>query len=344
MLQHDAKVVLFFAAVGYIACASLQCFACVPERAKNSFGPLPGPHSGALLGGALYGANIAYNVLNKRLLLAYPYPVSMTAVILGICSLFAVVVCALCGDRVRPRGLSALATPRLAVTAMAMVTLHYIGILCTNISIYEVNVSFMHRVRASEPLFAAIFSMVFMGSKLSSRAWLTLLLIAGGVAGASSTEVSFTWLGVLAAVLANISLALGHVLSKGIMDTVGPDPVGLTALVNCGAFALSLPTALLSHALCPKDSDWPAGQLIPSLQQSQVFFLLAIGPLFWMSHMASMIVLSWTSPVVHSMIRSLQRPVLVLASVVAFGTALTPLHSVGIAAALGGAWLLANLQ
>jgi len=301
---------------------------------------LPLPHYGALLGGALYGANIAYNVLNKRLLMAHPHPVFMTALNLGTCSLFAVMVCALRWDRPRPRGLFSSEAPRL----VAMAILHYIGVLCTNISVFEVNISFMHTVKSAEPLFAAIFSMAFMDTKLSSRAWMTLLLIAGGVALASSTEVAFTRLGVLAAIFANISLALGHVLGKGLMDTVGPDPLSLTTFVHCGAFILSLPSALLTHALYRSMSDLPAGDFLPSFQTSQVVWLLAIGPLFWMSHMASTVVLSWTSPVVHSMIRSLQRPVLVLASVVAFGTALTPLHGVGIAAALGGAWLLANLQ
>ena len=66
--------------------------------------------------------------------------------------------------------------------------------------------------------------------------------------------------------------------------------------------------------------------------------IVLIGPLVWTFNVASIVVLVHTSTVVHSMIRSMRRPLLVLASIITFGTHITRLNALGIMFTLLGAF------
>ena len=66
--------------------------------------------------------------------------------------------------------------------------------------------------------------------------------------------------------------------------------------------------------------------------------IVLIGPLVWTFNVASIVVLVHTSTVVHSMIRSMRRPLLVLASIITFGTHITRLNALGILFTLLGAF------
>lgn len=55
--------------------------------------------------------------------------------------------------------------------------------------------SFTHTVKAMEPLFSVLLSAVFLGVTPTLPVLLSLVPIVGGVALASVSEYSFTWLG-----------------------------------------------------------------------------------------------------------------------------------------------------
>ena len=78
-------------------------------------------------------------------------------------------------------------------------------------------VSFTHIVKASEPVVSAALSAVMLGAYYHPITYLTLLPIVGGVALASLKELSFTWLGFIAAMISNLSSALRGILAKKTM-------------------------------------------------------------------------------------------------------------------------------
>uniref|UniRef100_A0A7R9ZY69 Sugar phosphate transporter domain-containing protein n=1 Tax=Pyrodinium bahamense TaxID=73915 RepID=A0A7R9ZY69_9DINO len=323
---RDVRVILVFAAAGYIVCFSKQCFMGAPQLQELSPRP-PSPNVGALLAAALYGANVAYNVLNKRLLIAYPHPLLVTTMNFGTCSLFCIIAWVLGFQRPPPK-----LTYSMCARLAPLMFFHWMGTFLANISVSEVNIAFTHTVKAAEPVFTAVFATLLLGNSTSLRAWLYLMLVVAGVALASRTEVSFTWLGFWAAMASNISVSLRTVLSKKLIgNKTVPDLMSFMAVLHCGAFVMSL-----LAAACAKRPPVPDTFLGFSAKAASA---LAIGPLVWVFNTASILVLSWTSPVVHSMIRTLRRPVLVVASMVAFGTAVKPLNAGGIIMALVGAWL-----
>eukprot|EP00401_Gymnodinium_catenatum_P083077 CAMPEP_0117616792 /NCGR_PEP_ID=MMETSP0784-20121206/85245_1 /TAXON_ID=39447 /ORGANISM="" /LENGTH=238 /DNA_ID=CAMNT_0005420585 /DNA_START=527 /DNA_END=1239 /DNA_ORIENTATION=+ len=204
--------------------------------------------------------------------------------------------------------------------------------MTANVSISEVNIAFTHTVKAMEPIFTAAFMMACGDSVTipSPRGWASLVAVVAGVTVASTTEVSFTVLGFYAAMASNVTVSLRTVLSKRLLDSNVIDLFNVIAILHCGSFLVSFPIALLLEG-----KELPAILSSPSTCAMMPF----TGLLVWVFNIASMHMLSKTSAVTHSLIRTLRRPMLVMASIVAFGSAVEPLNIVGIVMALGGAWL-----
>ncbi|CAK8995817.1 unnamed protein product, partial [Durusdinium trenchii] len=272
----------------------------------------------------LYGANIAYNVINKRVLLAHPHPCLVTGINL-LSSSLCCIACWMFGVMRFPRTLNW----SFYLKLMGLAVLHWSGMLFSNISVSEVHISFTHTVKAAEPFFTAVFTAVLIGNKPTIRAWMSLLVVIAGIVVASTAEISFTWRGFWAAMMSNVVVALRTVLTKMAMDRHVLDPLNFQALLQCAAFIVSIPVALLFnlHAVREIAQDTAA---LPSI--------LLIGPLVWTFNVASIVILVHTTTVVHSMIRSMRRPLLVLASIITFGTSITHLNALGIMFTLFGAF------
>eukprot|EP00913_Durusdinium_trenchii_P002631 g2437.t1 len=145
----------------------------------------------------------------------------------------------------------------------------------------------------------------------------------------SRVRIEFTWRGFWAAMMSNVVSSARTVLTKMAMDRHVLDPLNFQALLQCAAFIVSIPVALLFnlHAVREIAQDTAA---LPSI--------LLIGPLVWTFNVASIVILVHTTTVVHSMIRSMRRPLLVLASIITFGTSITHLNALGIMFTLFGAF------
>lgn len=86
-----------------------------------------------------------------------------------------------------------------AVIPLAIV--HTLGNLLTNISLGSVAVSFTHTIKAMEPFFSVVLSSLFLGDHPSISVIVCLILIVGGVALASASEASFSWVGFTSAMV-----------------------------------------------------------------------------------------------------------------------------------------------
>eukprot|EP00448_Togula_jolla_P008695 CAMPEP_0170616848 /NCGR_PEP_ID=MMETSP0224-20130122/26089_1 /TAXON_ID=285029 /ORGANISM="Togula jolla, Strain CCCM 725" /LENGTH=203 /DNA_ID=CAMNT_0010942673 /DNA_START=294 /DNA_END=903 /DNA_ORIENTATION=+ len=174
-----------------------------------------------------------------------------------------------------------------------------------------------------------MLSMCMLGMVPGRKGLASLVLVVLGVALASGTAVSFTWIGFWAAMLSNLGVSLRSVLGKQLIVTKEQDPLNFAALLSCGAFVVSLPVAICTQ-----------GHNLPTLLSTNTLTAIPlIGFLVWVFNMASILVLSQTSPVTYSMIRSARRPVLIVASMIAFQMTIRPLHAVDIIVAVLGATL-----
>ncbi|TYI02261.1 hypothetical protein ES332_A11G256900v1 [Gossypium tomentosum] len=85
--------------------------------------------------------------------------------------------------------------PKLTRSQLAVIIplaiVHTLGNLLTNVSIGRVNVSFTHTIKAMQPFFIVLFSVLFLGEWPTFWIVFSLIPVVGGVALASFTEASF---------------------------------------------------------------------------------------------------------------------------------------------------------
>ena len=158
-----------------------------------------------------YLFNIGYNIYNKKALNALALPYSMATLQLAV-GIPYVMLLWLTGLR---------KAPKMSVDNVKTLIPVSLGHLGTHIgavvSLGAGAVSFTHIVKASEPVVSAALSAVMLGAFYHPITYLTLVPIVGGVALASLKELSFTWLGFIAAMVSNLSSALRGILAKKTM-------------------------------------------------------------------------------------------------------------------------------
>ena len=195
-----------------------------------------------------YMCNIYFNIFNKQVLTAFGHAGLCTWLHLAVGSTLAA---ALWLFRVRARPVL---TPRVLDIIFPLAILHAIGFYTTNASLGAVAVSLTHTIKSMEPFFTVVISWMLMHTRPAKRVLASLLPIVVGVVVASATDISFNWLGFMAAMASNLAFQTRNVLSKkamlrtsyeslegGMTDVSALDEVNIFALMSMGACALMLP-------------------------------------------------------------------------------------------------------
>jgi drug/metabolite transporter (DMT)-like permease len=155
-----------------------------------------------------YFFTIVYNIANKNALNAFPLPavVSTLQLMVGLPLFLPLWIVK------RP------ALKQSDFTSFFIMSLmHAFGIFSSVVALEAGSVSFTHIIKASEPVFAAIFSTLLLGQQTSLPVYLSLLPIIGGVGFASLTDFKFSPRAFFPAILSNIFYQLRIVLSKKFM-------------------------------------------------------------------------------------------------------------------------------
>ncbi|CAN6326837.1 unnamed protein product [Urochloa humidicola] len=284
-----------------------------------------------------YTLNIYFNIYNKLILKAVPFPYTITTFQFASGSFFITLMWLL---NLHPK-------PRLSLRQYAkllpLVLIHVLGNVFTNVSLGRVAVSFTHTIKAMEPFFSVLLSVLFLGETPSLLVLGSLVPIAGGVVLASMTEVSFNWIGFWSAMASNLTNQSRNVLSKKLLadkeDSL--DDINLFSIMTVMAFLLSVPLMLSIEGI----------KFSPSYLQSSgvnvkdlcVKAALA-GTCFHFYQQVSYSLLARISPVTHSVTNSLKRLVVIVSSVLFFRTPISPINALGTGVALAGVFLYSQLK
>ncbi|KAM0901292.1 hypothetical protein ACQ4PT_020105 [Festuca glaucescens] len=292
---------------------------------------------------AWYLLNIYFNIYNKQVLQALPFPLpyTITAFQLGFGSL---VIFFMWAARLHPfPHLSAAQLAKIAPLAAG----HMLGTVFTNMSLGAVAVSFTHTIKASEPFFTVLLSAFFLGEWPSLLVLGSLVPIVGGVALASLTEVSFNWVGFWSAMASNLLNQTRNVLSKRLlggeemMQEESMDDINLFSVITVLSFLLSCPLMLLAEGVKFSPAYLQSTGL--NLQELCVRAALA-GLCFHGYQKISYMILARVSPVTHSVANCVKRVVVIVSSVLFFRTPISPVNALGTGAALGGVYLYSRLK
>jgi len=189
---------------------------------------------------------------------------------------------------------------------------------------------------------SAALSFVLLGAVSSWQTYLTLLPIVGGVALASLKELSFTWVGFIAAMGSNLSSALRGILAKKTMGGgVGENmsEANLYAVLTILAFIAMVPISLAVESpaavMACINSALASGLTAKYLW---VQSLLA-GAFYYLYNEVAFLALGRVNPVTHAVGNTIKRVVIIIASVIAFKTPISGLGIIGSSIAIVGTLL-----
>lgn len=287
----------------------------------------------------LYLFTVIYNVSVKRVLTVLPLPTTMTAVqlLLGIPLFLPLWVAKY------PKNIESIPRVPLILVSLA----HAIGSLATTVALSAGSVSFVHVIKSAEPIFQAVLSAVILKSFFSYSVYLTLIPIMLGVAVASVTELSFTWVGFIVAMLSNLFYQLRIVLSKKLilkMEVDGPGKLtaaNLFRVVTIVSAAMMLPVTLLLEG----SSLLELRSLVsenPSMGVRELLLDVVVAGLsFYAFNEVSFWILDLVHPITHAIGNTIKRVVLIVASVIIFRTPMTAQSAWGSLIAVLGSFLYA---
>jgi solute carrier family 35 protein E1 len=282
-----------------------------------------------------YIFNIGYNIYNKTALNIYPFPWAVALWQMAFGWLIFVPLW-LFGIR---------KTPKLTVKQAITLSPAALGHLATHVgavvAFFAGAVSFGHIVKASEPVVSSILNAVFLGEVLAWPVYAALTPIIFGVALASASELSFTWLCFGAAMGSNLGSAARAVYSKKVMagGNIGEnmDSANTYAVLTIMATFMLLPIALAIEgpsAMLKGFAAAKAGAGMP--------FLLAMlysGLTYYMYNEVAFLALGKLDPVSHAVCNAMKRVVIIIAAIIVFRTPVTGLGIAGSCIAIAGTLL-----
>jgi len=283
-----------------------------------------------------YLFNIGYNIYNKKALNALPIPYTMAALQLfvGIPYVAALWVT---GLRKAPK----LSTDN--IKTLIPVSLGHLGThIGAVVSLGAGAVSFTHIIKASEPVVSAALSALMLGAFYSPITYLTLLPIVGGVALASLKELSFTWVGFIAAMGSNLSSALRGILAKKTMGGgVGENmtEANLYAVLTILAFIAMVPISLALEAPAAVMACWNSALAAGFTAKYLWTQSLLAGAFYYLYNEVAFLALGRVNPVTHAVGNTIKRVVIIIASVIAFKTPISTLGIIGSTIAILGTLL-----
>lgn len=306
--------------------------------------------------GIWYWSNTAFNVFNKQILRAFPYPLTCTLLQFFVASLVMASTWVL-----RLKSPPALNTFTFTATA-PLAALHAAGFWLTNMSLGRVSVAFTHTVKSTEPFFSVALTPSILGDIPTWGILGSLFPIVAGVALASANDVSFNWPGFLSALGSNLAMQSRNVLSKRLMDAASADAesssprrgwqsralsdeehdalatldnVNMFAAMSILAFLILIPPTLALEGmplLTAATASATTGMSMARLMRLQAIS----GVCRCMDVLASYMILKRVSPVTHSIGNCVKRAVVIVVSIFFFQTRMNTLNIVGTALALTG--------
>jgi solute carrier family 35 protein E1 len=287
---------------------------------------------------AWYFFNTAYNIYNKKALnaVALPWTAATIHLATGIPYVLFLWMTQL---RAAPQ-VSVKNVKNLSGVIAGHLGTHVGGVVASGAGA----VSFMQIVKASEPVVSCILSAVMLGQVFSPAVYLTLVPIVGGVALASVTELSFTWLAFGSAMVSNVSSAMRAILAKKAMTKPqgkNMTEANLYGVLTIACFCLLLPVSLLVETPAKIATTWAAANAAGISSGYIAFNLFMSGACYYLYNETAFLALGRVNAVTHAIASTVKRIFIIVASVIVFRTGLSPLGIAGSAIAVLGAFLYA---
>ncbi|CXI60713.1 triose phosphate transporter [Plasmodium berghei] len=213
------------------------------------------------------------------------------------------------------------------------------------ISMSSTSVSFTHVVKACEPVFTAILSIVLLKHYLKFSKYVCLIIIVGGVICASVKEIHFTMFAFVCALISNLGSSLRSIYAKKMMinkSSIGENLTGsnIYAFITIFSALISLPFVLIFEGKQAYKfiTEFETTQSNYTLNEVYIRLVLS-GVWYYLNNEVAFMCLERVNQVTHAVANSLKRIVIIVSSIIIFKTQITFLGAAGSAVTIIGAFL-----
>ncbi|KAF0905318.1 hypothetical protein E2562_003915 [Oryza meyeriana var. granulata] len=283
-----------------------------------------------------WALNVIFNIYNKKVLNAFPYPWLTSTLSLAAGS---AIMLASWATKIA----DAPSTDLDFWKALSPVAIaHTIGHVAATVSMAKVAVSFTHIIKSGEPAFSVLVSRFFLGEHFPAPVYFSLLPIIGGCALAAVTELNFNMTGFMGAMISNLAFVFRNIFSKKGMKGKSVSGMNYYACLSMLSLVILLPFAFAMEG--PK--VWAAGwqKAVAEIGPNFVWWVAAQSVFYHLYNQVSYMSLDEISPLTFSIGNTMKRISVIVASIIIFHTPVQPINALGAAIAILGTFIYSQAK
>ncbi|KAL8462579.1 hypothetical protein ACS0TY_032771 [Phlomoides rotata] len=283
-----------------------------------------------------WGLNVVFNIYNKKVLNAYPFPWLTSTLSLAAGSLIMLISWAL---RIAE-------FPNTDVdfwkSLFPVAVAHTIGHVAATVSMSKVAVSFTHIIKSAEPAFSVLVSRFILGESFPPSVYLSLLPIIGGCGLAALTELNFNMTGFMGAMISNLAFVFRNIFSKKGMKGKSVSGMNYYACLSILSLLILTPFAFAVEG----PQMWTVGFREASSQIGpQIIWWMGAQSVFYhLYNQVSYMSLDEISPLTFSVGNTMKRISVIVSSIIIFRTPVQPVNALGAAIAVLGTFLYSQAK
>ncbi|XP_024018604.1 glucose-6-phosphate/phosphate translocator 1, chloroplastic, partial [Morus notabilis] len=283
-----------------------------------------------------WSLNVVFNIYNKKVLNAYPYPWLTSTLSLACGSLIMLISWATRIAEVPKTDLEF--WKALFPVAVA----HTIGHVAATVSMSKVAVSFTHIIKSGEPAFSVLVSRFLLGDTFPPGVYLSLIPIIGGCSLAALTELNFNMIGFMGAMISNLAFVFRNIFSKKGMKGKSVSGMNYYACLSILSLIILTPFAIAVEG----PQAWAAGweKAISQIGPQLLWWMAAQSVFYHLYNQVSYMSLDEISPLTFSIGNTMKRISVIVSSIIIFHTPVQPINALGAAIAILGTFLYSQAK
>ncbi|KAL8136804.1 LOW QUALITY PROTEIN: hypothetical protein V2J09_002805 [Rumex salicifolius] len=263
-----------------------------------------------------WSLNVVFNIYNKKVLNAFPYPWLTSTLSLAAGSLMMLISWA-----------TRIADPPKTdmdfwKSLLPVAVAHTIGHVAATISMSKVAASFTHIIKSGEPAFSVLVSRFFLGETFPMPVYLSLLPIIGGCTLSAVTELNFNMIGFMGAMISNVAFVFRNIFSKKGMKGKSVSGMNYYACLSMLSLLILTPFAIAVEG----PQVWAAGwqKALSDIGPNFVWWVAAQSIFYHLYNQVSYMSLDQISPLTFSIGNTMKRISVIVASIIIFHTPVQP--------------------
>ncbi|XP_030516191.1 glucose-6-phosphate/phosphate translocator 2, chloroplastic-like [Rhodamnia argentea] len=283
-----------------------------------------------------WALNVVFNIYNKKVLNAFPYPWLTSTLSLAAGSSMMLISWAT----------KVAETPKVDLEFWKMLlpvaVAHTIGHVAATVSMSKVAVSFTHIIKSGEPAFSVLVQRFLLGETFPFSVYLSLLPIIGGCALAAVTELNFNMTGFMGAMISNLAFVFRNIFSKKGMKGKSVSGMNYYACLSMLSLLILTPFAIAMEGPQMWAAGWQkaASQIGPNF----VWWVVAQSVFYHLYNQVSYMSLDQISPLTFSIGNTMKRISVIVSSIIIFHTPVQPINALGAAIAILGTFLYSQAK